>query len=302
MSLKEIDSLFDSFNRADSGRHLKDFFERVKSMADDHGQLMAVTNRFHAWGNEEGYFDDYDPFGPERDDAFLVEDYLRIAIRLMRLFKGGDLDMPMTIEYEFHNGVPFPSTYGGSPGRLGKQSHVAYALDDSELPKLQQLLDTTYYPFKNGYVQLAVDFFETSSSLRIPPVIFLLLIISLEVLFNSSERLGTKRICQNVSRLLAKNAGEQERIYGDLRNLYEKRGALIHEGLYNYNTYLTTIRPHFDKASKEHPLADEDRRFIQPDDYRRLSNYVRESILAVLKFDLSKEDLLHHLSKPTTGT
>jgi hypothetical protein len=260
---------------------------------------MTVTNRFHAWGNEEGYFDDYNPSGPDRDDAFLIEDYLRIAIRLMRLFKDGDLDMPMTIEYEFHDGVPYPSTYGGGVDRFGKHRAVIYSVDDSELSKLQHLLDTTYYPFQRGYVQLAFDFLETSRSLRFPPMIFLTLMISLEVLFSSEERLGTKRICTNASRLLSDDPNGQELIYSYLRKLYEKRGDLVHQGLYNYHTYLSRIKPRFETASGEYPLGNKDPRFIQPDDYRRLSRYVRESIMAVLKLDLGKEALLKHLSKPT---
>ncbi len=56
--------------------------------------FIAVTNTFDSWGNEEGYFTGYDPTGPERSDGFLVPDYLEPAIRLMRLFKDGDLAMP----------------------------------------------------------------------------------------------------------------------------------------------------------------------------------------------------------------
>lgn len=298
MSIDEIDKLFVSLDHGDSNSRLKQFFQQVRALADE-GNLIAVTNRFHYWGNEEGYFADYDPSGPERDDAFLVEDYLRIVLRLAKLFKEGDLDMPLTIHYEIQDGVPHPSTYGGGD-RLRWSRGKKYSVTDFEIPGLQQLLDRTAFPFKRGYVQLAFDFFEMSYALRVPSLIFLVLMISLEVLFNSDERGGIhRRICTNLSRLLGERAADRERIYSHIWTLYDKRSMLVHQGLYDYQSYLHRVAPDFEKAASEFPRRERDPRFIQPGDYLRLRNYVRSSVMQVLALDLDKEALLKHLSRPS---
>jgi hypothetical protein len=302
MSIEELYKLFVSLDHDHSTPHLEEFFDRLRSVVDN-ANLVVVTNVFHSWGNEEGYFSDYDPSGPDRDDAFLIEDYLRPAIRLMKLFKEGDLDLGPTVLYEVQDGLSYDSQYGGGD-RFGGSRGTKYFLDDFEIPKLELFLNTTVFPFKRGYVQLALDFFEMSYTLRVPSLIFIVLMISLEVLFNSDEQGGiTRRISTNLSRLLAENKHERERIFSDIRTLYEKRSRLVHQGLYDYRSYIHRSAPDFEKAAKDYPLGEKDPRFIQPDDFLRLRTYVRSSIVRILTLDQSKEDLLKHLTRlPGLGT
>src|SRR3989442_491874 len=91
-SIKEILELFSSARQETGSEFPKQFLESAKSLAEG-GSFIVVTNTFDSWGNEEGYFTGLDPMGPERSDGFLIPDYLEPVIRLMRLFKDGNLAM-----------------------------------------------------------------------------------------------------------------------------------------------------------------------------------------------------------------
>ncbi len=296
-SVSEIEKLVVSFeNAANSEFGLRKFLNRVRSLTGTES-LVVITNTFHSWGNEDSYFIGYDPYGPDRDDGFLVADYLEPVIRLMKLFKEGDLAMPLSISYEVREGTPFPSHYGGDRHRtLGG---TKYSLDDSEVPELQELLDTTGLPFKRGFVQLAFDFFELSCTLRIPSLIFLVLMIGLEVLFKPGDRGGTTRkISSNVSKLLGDDGEDRERVYSEIWKLYEKRCIIVHQGVYDYGSYLSRIAPNFEKASIEYPMGKDDPRFVHTGDILQLRNYMRSSIMKILRVNEDKEKFLRHLDMP----
>jgi hypothetical protein len=296
-SIQEISSLFSPLMRESGMEFPKQFLESVGRLAGD-DSLIAITNTFDSWGNKEGYFTGLDPTGPERTDGFLIPDYLEPVIRLMRLFKEGDLAMPLTIHYEVQNGIPNPSTYGG--GYRPGFERERYSLADSEVPNLQRVLDTTALPFKRGFVQLAFDFFELEHSTRNLALKFLVLMIGLEVLFNPDER-HTISVASNVSRLLGESEKRRGEICLELVELYKKRSSLVHKGIYDYSSYLTSVAPDFDKL-KVQPLearGEKASMFIQPIDLGRLRDYLRSSIIKILSLNKSKADLLRHLSENT---
>ncbi len=153
---------------------------------------------------------------------------------------------PLTIHYEMYEGRPYPSAYGGS-WRPGFEKSK-YSLADSELPNLQEVLDTTLFPFKRGFVQLAFGFFELERTTLSLALKFLVLMISLEVLFNPGEPRISHTVGSNVSNLLGENQQRRKEIYSELREFYKKRSSIVHQGVYDYSSYLTSVAPDFDKV------------------------------------------------------
>jgi hypothetical protein len=296
-SLKDISDLFSSARQETGSECPKQFLESAERLAEG-GSFIAVTNTFDSWGNEEGYFTDLDPSGPERTDGFLIPDYLEPVIRLMRLFKDGNLAMPMTIHYEVRDGRPYASTYGG--GYRPGFEREKYSLTDLEVPNLQKVLDSTAVPFKKGFLQLAFDFFELESTIRNIALRFLVLMISLEVLFNPSEMPRISHtVASNASKLLGESEQRRSEIYSELRELYKKRSSLVHQGIYDYSSYLTSVAPDFEnlKINPVEARGEKASTFIQPMDLRQLRHYVRSSILKSLKIDKRKDDLLKSLAE-----
>lgn len=255
------------------------------------GALQVVTNTFQFWGNEEGYFADYDPDGPERDDAFLVPDYLEPVLRLMRLFKDGDLRVAIEFYTSTEDGVPSTSSIAGSSGHLFV--NAPYRLDGDEVPELQALIDGTKVPFKLGFVNLALDFFELSGQTQSLPLSFVSLMVSLEVLFNPGGSRVSKTISRYVSMLLGEDQTSRERIYEDVLKLYDKRSRLIHDGIYDASSnYVRSLKDYYHPFDERQESPKGDPSLIERQDLDRLKNYVRRAIIKATKIDKPKPDLL----------
>jgi len=197
--------------------------------------------------------------------GFDTRDYLLNVLQLLRLFKEGNVRMPLKYDYLLHNGKPMLF----SP-LLRSASDVApdtYSISDSEISEVQALIQSTKLPFRQAYLQLALENFELSYNVPNLKLAFLSLMISLETMLNPGGGEITHRLARNTCVLLGKDSDNSRAIYDDVKRLYRKRSNLIHSG-------------------------DED---IELEDVSRLRKYVRQSIREIDNTGLSKNELVDML-------
>ncbi len=105
----------------------------------------------------------------------LVHGYLDPVIRLMRLFKEGNICMPL--EYYYFIDCDTPKLFSSEDGSL-HVSPAPYKLKSSGIPDLQGFIQNTELPFKESSLQLAFGSFELSYQIRDRNMSFLSLMIS----------------------------------------------------------------------------------------------------------------------------
>ena len=191
--------------------------------------------------------------------------YLDPVIRLMRLFKEGNICIPLKYYYFFtDNNIPKLLSRMESISNISSE---AYRLEDSEIPDLQEFIQKMKLPFKESFLQLAFENFESSYQATNINLSFLSLMISLETLFNPGEELRY-RVSRNTAVLLGKDKGDSERIFSEIKDLYDKRSKIVHTGVSN----------------------------IIEEDLLKLRYYVRESIKEINEIGKNKDELLGFLN------
>ena len=222
-------------------------FERYSQKNEDRHNLLAFSSEVVACQKK-------------------VNDYLEPVIRLMRLFKEGNVCMPVTYYYVIDNNTPRAFSM------LGRGYYVSrelYALKSSEISDLQVFIQNTKLPFKESFLQLAFENFETSYHISNVNLSFLSLMISLETLFNSGEGELRYRISRNTATLLGKDKKDSKKIFSEVKDLYDKRSNIVHTGKPN---------------------------ITNNEDLLKLRYYVRESIKEINKIGKSKAELLDVLN------
>lgn len=200
----------------------------------------------------------------------LVDQNLVIPLRLLRLFKEGNIHMPFWCIYGLTNGIPMVILAGG--GTFFTQYQDLFHLDDSEIENAQKYLEITKMPLNFDYLKLAHENFELSYTVHNPSLSFLSLMIASEVLFNPGSGDITYRISRNFAVLLGNSVDDAKRIQKEIKELYKKRSSLVHSG-------------------KEIWI------FVgEDDDVSKIRNYVRESIKKIIPMNLPKDDLLDLLN------
>lgn len=198
----------------------------------------------------------------------LVHSYLTPKIRLMRLFKEGDIMMPLTY-YFFEN--PFILYF-----RVWTGAHLyygpMYSLDKDEIPKLQDFLKNTEMPFRD-YIQLAFDNFESSYELHLRDTSFLSLMNGLEALFNPGKGEIRYRLSRNCAVLLGKDKQGTTEIFRNVKGLYDLRSSIVHGT----------------------------RRNVEEGELNMLRGYLRESIKRLLGINKPKEEVLGILNESGFG-
>jgi hypothetical protein len=196
----------------------------------------------------------------------LVHGYLNPVIRLMRLFKEGNICMPLKYYYFIDNKIPKSFMREGTflyvPSEL-------YTLESSEIPDLQRFIQNTKLPFKESFLQLAFMNFEWSYQTNNENQSFLSLMISLETLFNPGGQELRYRVSRNTAVLLGKENEDSKVIFSEIKDLYDKRSNIVHTGKLN---------------------------IINNEDLLKLRHYVRESIKEINKIGKSKNELLDLLN------
>lgn len=199
----------------------------------------------------------------------LINGYLDPVIRLVRLFKEGNICIPLDYCYFFkENKTPRP-LYRRSTG-LHISHGPEFTLENSEIPNLQTFIQDTRLPFTKSSLQLAFDNFDLSYQTHNINLSFLSLMISLESLFNpKGEHELRYRISRNVAVLLGKDKKDSGKIFSQIRDLYDKRSKIVHAG---------------------------ESKVINIKDLVKLRHYVRESIKEINKIGKNKNGLLDVLN------
>jgi len=192
----------------------------------------------------------------------LIHKYLHNTFRLMRLYKEGDIRMPVSYVYFFHNGkirkIQTMST-------IQHISHIIYHIEDSEVKEITNMIKKTSLPFPHSYIQLAFGNYELSYGTLSRVLAFLSLMISLEILYNIGGGEISYRISRNASVLLGGTNAESHEIYTRLRKLYDLRSKIVHTGK-------------TDSLEQDHVFE--------------LRSYIRRSIIDMNHINKSKEDLM----------
>lgn len=201
--------------------------------------------------------------------------YLRPITSKMRLFKEGNIKMP--VHYFFYydkNSTPNCFLKGGTT--LHVFQDTKYHLVNSEITELKKFIENTKLPFKKEYLQLAFKSFEESYDMQNKALSFLLLMIAVEVLFipDDSNTELAHRICRNIAVLLGENPKQSEKIYEEIKRLYNIRGKIIHAGKFRY---------------------------VTESDLLKLREYVRASIKKIDSINKDKKDLLKLLNSSGFG-
>lgn len=202
-------------------------------------------------------------------DNELVNSYLNSTFRLMKLFKEGNINMPL--KYYFTKDPLSPFMRFESSRYCYREP---FSLDKKELKDLHYFLNKYTLPFSLNYVQLAFENFELSYEILNQTIAFLVLMNGLEALLNPGEGEITYRISRNCAVLLGSDVESSRKIYGDVKYLYGLRCAIVH-------------------------LAKKVR--IEKDELKRLRGYVREALRAMLNINKDKGKALEILNQMGFG-
>lgn len=207
-------------------------------------------------------------FSPEiyKFDNDEVYGYLKPTIQLMRLFREGNICMPLAYYFFMDYNIPQLVMSEGTNLYISPES---YTLEDSEIPDLQKFILNTKLPFNKSFLQLAFENFELSYQTHNQNISFLSLMISLETLLSPGSSELTYRISRNAAVLLGKEKDESEVIFSDIKKLYKLRSEIVHGGKSNV---------------------------IHIEDLLKLRHYIRESIKEINKVGKSKDELLDVLN------
>jgi len=156
-----------------------------------------------------------------------IGQFIRNKIRLLRLFKEGNVFLRFSCFYHMKNSEPVVFQIERE-GPLADTTILE--LSDSDIVNAQSFLANNKIPFDNPKVQLAFDSFELSYESYNRGLSFLSLMISLETLLNPSDHELRYRVSRNASVLLGKNKEHSKRIFSEVKALYDKRSKLVHTG------------------------------------------------------------------------
>lgn len=261
---KELISILDNIKSGEASKKLGMDFSCLNT---SERKLYVVRNSF-----EDKFEIDVEkrvaPFPPMFEEFHndFVSDYLNSKIRLLRLFKEGNICMPL-IYYYIMNDTDTPKRFYRESTSLYRSSGPRYKLEDSDISDLQRFIQKKI-PFK-PFLQLSFENFELSYNTHSMSLSFLSLMISLETLFNPGNSELKYRISRNAAVLLGNDKYPSDLIFKDVKKLYEKRSDLVHTG---------------DKSK------------INMEDLLKLRNYVRESIKKIDDIGKNKNELLDILN------
>jgi hypothetical protein len=196
-----------------------------------------------------------------RFDNTLVLGYLDPTIRLMRLFKEGDIRMPVKFYYRVQNNE-IERHMSGTMGRY--ISHEPYHLEAFEVPILQNFIHGVKLPFQRDFVQLAFENFELSYEISDIQLAFVVLMIGLEALLNPAYDEVRYRVSRNTAVLLGEDREKSEEILTLVKKLYDKRSEIIHSGKRKIveKVDLLTLRDYVRRAIKEIYYIDKEKNKI----------------------------------------
>jgi hypothetical protein len=195
----------------------------------------------------------------------------RDKLRLLRLFNGGNILMRYSLFYYLKDSVPAIANIGREYPLIDR---TLFHLNNDEYAQAEGFITNTKIPFRHSFLQLAFDSFEQSYDTYNRGLAFLSLMISMEALFGAGSEVRY-RVSRNVAVLLGNNEDESHKIFEDMKKLYKKRSNIAHGG--------------------------QSERQKKSEDFLRLRNYVRESIMSIYKLGLSSDGIRDILDKSGFG-
>ena len=206
-------------------------------------------------------------------DKEQIYEYLIPTISLLRLYKEGNIFMPLTFFFFYADDIPKPLMRMQTGMDYPHDS--VFSLDDSEIKEAESFIQITKLPFKEKPLQLAFDNFEMSHGRNITGIQFLLLMISMESLFSPDDRGEfTYRISRNSSVLIGKDKDDSKLVFNEMKKLYGKRSTIMHSG----------------NSSS-----------ITKEDLLKLRDFVRRAIKEFYKIGLDKKKILDLLDSSGFG-
>lgn len=200
-----------------------------------------------------------------------VKHYLFRLLRLMRLFRQGNVRIPLIYWYYYHEGHPRAFYSGGTSLFVAPER---YFLPGSEVPALLTFVKKTKIPFAHSFLQLALENFELSYESPDINLSFLSLMMGLETLLNPGRHNIRSTLARNAAVLLGKDRNGAESIFSDVKGLYDKRSAIIHTGKSDV---------------------------IEQEDLKKLRRYMREAIKEARNVGKDKDDLVDLLNSCEFG-
>lgn len=201
-----------------------------------------------------------------------IERYLNIRMRLLRLYKNGNICIPLRYYYI---GTEYkPETILKSI----KGNYIAsdpFQIDASEHYRVHRFLHDNSLPFQESFLQLAFETYEQSYQTSSRIQTYLTLFSSLELLFyppNNDQ--PVERIARNIGVLLGAD---------------KKKGSNIERDVFD----LFSNRAHFS--------AHADSSIITKLDIIKLRTYVRESIKEFNEMGRSKQEAINILNSTGFG-
>ena len=196
---------------------------------------------------------------------------LRDKLRLLRLFKGGNILMRYSLYYYLKDSIP-------QTAQIGREypltDRTLFHLSNDEYAQAETFLKNIGIPFKHSFLQMAFHTFELSYETHNLDITFLSLMISMETLFGAGAE-ARYRVSRNAAVLLGENECESQEIFSNMKELYKRRSDIAHG------------------RRGRKPIAQED--------VLRLRRYVIESIKSIHNLDLSSDGLRDILDKSGFG-
>ena len=201
----------------------------------------------------------------KRAEVKRIAGAIRDKIRLLRLFREGNIVLRFSFFYHIKDSEPSVVMLRDEPFA----DRTKFRLEDNDISEAQSFIQNVKIPFAQSFLQLAFESFELSYEVDNAGLAFLSLMISLETMLNPADRELRYRVSRNAAVLLGRNAEESERIFSEVRVLYDKRSKLVHTG---------------------------ESRSISQEDVLKLRGYVREGIKEINVTGESKDELLGTLN------
>jgi hypothetical protein len=201
----------------------------------------------------------------------LIYRYLRPTLRLMRLFKAGNICMPISIYCYTKCNIFKPFMRRESQGPVLPE---LFSLQPVEVEALEKFINETKLPFKEPYLNLALDNFELSYQAPNLDIRFLLLMMTLEALFNRGQPELKYTISRNSAVLLGRDNNEASRTFEDMNRLYGIRSKIVH-------------------ANKS--------KLVRKEDLSELYSYIRKAIIKIHALNVGKDELFLLLNSKGFG-
>lgn len=168
-------------------------------------------------------------------DGFLPSQAMWIVAALLRL----NVEAPVRIRAVAN--VPLASlpedrnaqalAFEASPTQLGLYSANRVELDGDRLDLLSVGLSVAIKLFREERFSRAFMLYDAATWAGSTELATVLLWTSIEVLFDLGwEQNKTKAICSAIADYVSHDARDRDRAYGVVRDLYEKRGSVVHAG------------------------------------------------------------------------